>query len=1570
MTFTSYAQNFEDVMLWRALQHVQNGCYIDVGAQHPVIDSVSKAFYDKGWRGIHVEPVLEFAHLLRENRPDETVLQVALGDAEGTLSLNVISGTGLSTGVERHAGNHHDVHGFVIEKMTVPMLTMRSAFRHLQGQDVHWLKIDVEGFEKQVLEGWDSATLRPWIMVIEATEPLSKKLDHQQWEHLLLQANYAFVYFDGLNRFYVANEHSELAQHFSAPPNVFDHARFSGENSSEWSRGIIERRDEALRQKDEFISQTQREAKEFQAAIDRLKKEVDAGKQQLIASIARADERERLLQTQVQAACNRGDALHAQLLAHQQSVSWRLTRPLRAAYAALPAGMRNQARRGLKALYWAATPWKLPARKRFIEERTRRLQATVATSGAAPTAAKTPPARSTLDTYVVGSSTPAVLPDHEGFIAPLPVGKRTVYLFVDHTVFCDTNTGVQRVVRGLASGLARTEERLRYVKWDPSSKQCVVISWEDREYLAHWNGPPVTPQEHELYLPAATASMPVPLHRLGANNWLVVPEVTHLTPHPAPVTLELIDWAHRAGLTTGFVFYDAIPLRRPELKDTVPRHREYMQHLRLADVVWPISEWSKADLLAYWAKSELATSNTIPEVTTLALPGESTLHERVKVSAPSEPLIISVGSVEPRKNQIALVRAFQAYRAKHPDSPWRLVLAGNLHPLVADEIHAAVQRDPAISYRGHVTDEELNALYGRCAFSVFPSVEEGFGLPILESLWFGKPCLCADFGAMAEVAKDGGCLTVNVRDAEALHAGLVKLIQDERFRQDLSDAAIARKITGWVDYTAQVRTRIDRQADGRDAVGTIYYWVDSTVSFPKNTGIQRVNRQLARGLLNLGFELVPVKWDSVGRAFYDASPDEKVHLAKWFGPEAAQWASSPDSIRSNSWFLMTELPLNLSTQEQRDVVAHAHAKGLKCAAVFYDAIPWKLRQDYPEYYSEHFSVAHHEYMGALADYELVLPISEFSRSDLIQFLGSTLERPRSLDTRIKAALLPGELIDRARNTTLPQRADSDVITVICVGTVEPRKNHLRLIEAFVSAQKRTKKKLKLIIAGRECIPELTSSIDRLIDANPNVSWEKHADDSRLQELYELADFTVYPSLEEGFGLPILESLWCGRPCICANFGAMSEVAHSGGCLTADVRDTGALADAILELCEKKTLDTLTREAIEIDFKSWHDYALEVSLLLAQLGSATIGKYSVMPPSELEIRSFELGLEARPKLSICISTYNRAEWLAKSLANWSAQYPRPVPGVELLVCDNASTDHTEEVVKPFLGRTDFSYRCNPVNVGMLGNLRETAHHARGDYVWIIGDDDLLMPGAIPRVLDTLVAHPEVALVYLNYSFTRLEDARTISDFESFFRDATPIVPAEPDLTGPIKTICARNENFFTAIYTLVLRRDHAINAYSQDTSGRPFSTMKTAIPTTHYVLNHMMDEAGVWIGTPQLVVNMNVSWMKYAPLWILERVPEFYDLAEEKGAAPSDVDRWRRHTLGSIEHFLREIYENDPLNNASFFQVSRLVWRFKHLQEFREIEPRLRAIYETAYVQGHPAAKLPPSSVFPQISFIH
>src|SRR3546814_8148035 len=97
MSRVCFGQNFEDVVLWRALEHVQAGRYLDIGAQHPVIDSVSQSFYREGWRGVHVEPTPQYAAALRKDRPDETVIEAAAGDQTGLITLFVFPDTGLST---------------------------------------------------------------------------------------------------------------------------------------------------------------------------------------------------------------------------------------------------------------------------------------------------------------------------------------------------------------------------------------------------------------------------------------------------------------------------------------------------------------------------------------------------------------------------------------------------------------------------------------------------------------------------------------------------------------------------------------------------------------------------------------------------------------------------------------------------------------------------------------------------------------------------------------------------------------------------------------------------------------------------------------------------------------------------------------------------------------------------------------------------------------------------------------------------------------------------------------------------------------------------------------------------------------------------------------------------------------------------------------------------------------------------------------------------------------------------------------------------------------------------------
>lgn len=234
MAVISYAQNFEDVMLWRALKHIEKGFYIDIGAWLPDIDSVTKAFYDSGWSGINIEPDFDaFSRLVKE-RPRDINLQLAVSDKHGEADLQIIKGTGLTTLreniAEKHLKTDHLKTTTRIQVRTLNEICNEYVPSH---QDIHFLKVDVEGMEEAVLRGNDWSRYRPWIIVIEATLPNSQQETYEVWEHILLSACYNFAYADGLNRFYVADEHSELLPAFKYPPNVFDDFKLNAQHIAE-----------------------------------------------------------------------------------------------------------------------------------------------------------------------------------------------------------------------------------------------------------------------------------------------------------------------------------------------------------------------------------------------------------------------------------------------------------------------------------------------------------------------------------------------------------------------------------------------------------------------------------------------------------------------------------------------------------------------------------------------------------------------------------------------------------------------------------------------------------------------------------------------------------------------------------------------------------------------------------------------------------------------------------------------------------------------------------------------------------------------------------------------------------------------------------------------------------------------------------------------------------------------------------------------------------------------------------------------------------------------------------------
>lgn len=266
---TSYAQALEDVVLSRALRHVDKGFWIDVGANHPLHHSVTKAFSERGWCGINIEPVSEWFTELSKDRQNDTNLNIAASSFDGFMELHEIVGTGLSTTIKDFADRARE---FPRNIITVPCRTLSSICSEHAHDEIHFLKIDVEGAERSVLEGCDFDRFRPWIVVVEATEPLSTVASHEAWERILVDAYYEFSLFDGLNRFYLARERAELKPALAFPADDYTRA------TEIWTRGALEIANAELRHRIETLETeiSKMRSGDFEAANDTTADEGDA----------------------------------------------------------------------------------------------------------------------------------------------------------------------------------------------------------------------------------------------------------------------------------------------------------------------------------------------------------------------------------------------------------------------------------------------------------------------------------------------------------------------------------------------------------------------------------------------------------------------------------------------------------------------------------------------------------------------------------------------------------------------------------------------------------------------------------------------------------------------------------------------------------------------------------------------------------------------------------------------------------------------------------------------------------------------------------------------------------------------------------------------------------------------------------------------------------------------------------------------------------------------------------------------------------------------------------------------
>jgi glycosyltransferase involved in cell wall biosynthesis len=288
-----------------------------------------------------------------------------------------------------------------------------------------------------------------------------------------------------------------------------------------------------------------------------------------------------------------------------------------------------------------------------------------------------------------------------------------------------------------------------------------------------------------------------------------------------------------------------------------------------------------------------------------------------------------------------------------------------------------------------------------------------------------------------------------------------------------------------------------------------------------------------------------------------------------------------------AWLLLPELLYRDGRLER--FIAYARRHGLRIAAILYDTIP----VDHPELCRPGHAELHRAYLRGLSAVDLVLPISESSALAWHE----QMKREKLVSPKVRVVPLATEIARMPRVVTAPVPG-TGAVRALCVSTIEPRKNHrtlLAAVEQIAEAGAGLPFELDLAGSADPSAPELEALVVAAAERySGQVRWHRRVDSHSLRRLYSQCDFTVYPSIVEGFGLPVVESLWLARPCVCANFGVMAENARAGGCLTVDVRDPNALAGAMRQLATDLPLrQRLALEAVQRPLKSWREYADDI-----------------------------------------------------------------------------------------------------------------------------------------------------------------------------------------------------------------------------------------------------------------------------------------------------------------------------------------------------------------------------------------
>lgn len=778
--------------------------------------------------------------------------------------------------------------------------------------------------------------------------------------------------------------------------------------------------------------------------------------------------------------------------------------------------------------------------------------------------------------------------------------KKNILYYVGVTCTQNFNTGIQRVSRMLSNYLGTLTDKYNIflIKFDVVLNDFVLINetelttFSSYQGYNHLNNRSV---EEKQQLFQKVKNIP--------NNLFIIPELFYT--HHFDLLDSIVQMANNRGFITVHIYHDDTIYNNVEMDKT---HREevfnkYIYAISKCKIIIPNSKYSETTYLFH--KQRLGRTND-QIVQHVCLAGEMIHFNRIFKSIEKEKFIFSNISVCERKNARTLIKAFNKLNLEFPRL--RLIICGEIYE--DNKYYKTFKNllNNNISFISKQSDEKIVDLYKKCFFSVYPSVEEGFGLPIYESLWNNTPVICHNATSTLEIAntvQSPAVKCVNCLNEDELYSTMKQFVNGEYLRQITSEIKNI-PIKTWYEYGKEVFTIInkdipeDKMKENTNKK-TIYYYIDQTIRIPIRTGIQILTIYLAKNLLEIknkyNFNIIFVKWDNINGKLAPVTYHDLNTFFMNNGEDVAidQLTQNESYIidtnkLSNCIFLCPEVPLIYHEYLSYYLIKH----NFKTVYILHDIIPLVI--DEHPYITERDKFGKYFYSNVLKANKLI-GNSEFTKKEFIKYC--TLQEVINIPS-IKSIMLPYQYRNTARifpkinAQETHEYMNNKKVTILLPGTIEPRKQQLLVMEYFnYFIKSHPFLNVELIAFGHSTYPEYV--INEQIKQSANkIKYLGNISNSDMINLYKTATFTCFVSKYEGYGLPVAESLWHGTPVLTSCFGSTSEIGACGGCYFVNAYHPKDIYDGLCILIKNPTIILqLKEELCKANLLSWKEYAEQI-----------------------------------------------------------------------------------------------------------------------------------------------------------------------------------------------------------------------------------------------------------------------------------------------------------------------------------------------------------------------------------------